>query len=217
MMPGCTVHLLSHVEVGHVLAISGSLEKDWKHFKIVFLLYEDDGGEIALMIKVDSKGITLSSRISHETVTEQIIESDILAKNLSFKFYILTFDDKFSIALDDTLLCYYKYQCELSKIKVVRVLGDVTRVKQFDHRSVFPVVCPLLQDENPNVSFSCDVPTQFCESTVIVIRAMLKGNGEMGSFFIRFNEQGSSKQIFHFNPRFEEKSIIVNSMNDVLE
>lgn len=216
MMPGCTVHLLSHVDVGHVLVIAGAMQKDWKHFKIVFLLYEDDGGEIALMIKVDRKTITLSSRISHETVTEQIIESDILAQN-SFKFYILTFDDKFSIALEDNFLCHYKYQCELSKIKVVRVLGDVTNVKQFDHRSVFPVVCPLLQDEIPTVSFSCDVPTQFSESTVIVIRAILTGNGESGNFFIRFNEQGSKKQLFHFNPRFDEKCIAVNSMNDGLE
>lgn len=217
-MPGCTVHLLSQVDIGHVLVISGALQKDWKQFKIVFLLYEDDGGgEIALMIKVDRKTITLSSRISHETVTEQIIENDILAHNLSFKFYILTFDDKFSIALEDKLLCFYKYQCELSKIKVVRVLGDVNKVKQFDHRSVFPIVCPLLQYDSPTVSFSCDVPTQFCESTVIIIRAVLKGNGESGNFFIRFNEQGSKKQLFHFNPRFEEKSIIVNSMNDVLE
>lgn len=213
---GCTVHLLTHVDIGNVFVISGAMETTWKHFKVVFLLYEDDGGEIALMIKVDRKAITLSSRISHETVTEQIIETD-LSQNISFKFYILTFDDKFSIALDDKFLCYYKYQCELNKIKVVRVIGDIAKVKQFDHRTVFPSICPLLQYDSPTIAFSCDVPTQFCENTVIIIRAILKGNGETGNFFIRFNEQGSNKQLFHFNPRFEERSIIVNSMNDILE
>lgn len=217
MMPGFTLHLLSPVDIGHTFVISGLMEKDWKHFKIVFLLYEDDGSEIALMIQADRKTVTLSSRINHETVSTEIIESDILAENSTFKFSLLTFDDKFSIALNDTHLCYYKFECELSKIKVVRVLGDVTKVNQFDHRSVFPVVCPLLQSDTPKVSFSCDVPTQFCENTVIVIRASLKGNKETGRFFIRFNEQGTTKQLFHFNPRFDEKSIIVNSMNDNLE
>lgn len=217
-MPGCIVHLISPVEIGHVLVIGGSTETEWNHFKIVFLLYEDDGKEIALMIKVERKSstVTLSSRISHETMSEQTIENIVLNEG-AFKFYILTFDDKFSIALDDKLLGYYKYQCELSQIKVVRIFGDINCVKQFDHRSVFPTVLPLLQYDSQTAHFSCDVPIMFHESTVIILRATLKGNEETGSFFIRFNEQGTKKQLFHLNPRFEEKAIVVNSMNDVLE
>lgn len=217
-MPGCIVHLISPVEIGHVLAIGGSTEADWNHFKIVFLLYEDDGSEIALMIKVDRKSssVTLSSRISHETMNEQTIENIVLNED-SFKFYILTFDDKFSIALDEKFLTYYKFQCKLSQIKVVRIFGDINCVKQFDHRSVFPTVWPVLQYDSPTAAFSCDIPIMFQESTVIIIRATLKGNEATGSFFIRFNEQGTKKQLFHFNPRLEEKAIVVNSMNDVLE
>jgi hypothetical protein len=213
----CTVHLLSQIKFGHTLVIAGTLDIDWNFAKIVFT-HEENENSCTLIITLNRNSIILSSLINHESINEQTIECDEdFADHLKFKFYILTFDDKFSIALNDKFLCYYNYQKELSSIRMVKVVGDVTSVQQVDHRSVFPTVFPLLQHDIPTIAFSSDVPCSFSENSVIIIRALLRGNSEQGSFFIRFNEQGSKKQLFHFNPRFEEKCIVVNSMNDALE
>lgn len=215
-MAVCTVHLLSPVEIGHTFVISGVLDIDWNKFSIQFIR-DNEGGEISLSIDVNRNALKLSSLINHKVLGEQNIQSDNLAQSLSFKFYVLTFDDKFNIAMDDFYLCYYKFQTELSSIKAIKVLGDVIKVKQIDHRSVFPVVCPQLQYDVPTVAFSSDVPSLFEESTVIIIRAILRGNATTGAFFIRFSQQGLKKQLFHFNPRFDERCIVVNSMNDLHE
>lgn len=212
----CSLHLLSQVDGGHVLVIAGIMNIDWKSFKIV-LLREDEGHEIPLIIEVSKESIKLSSHINHETIGEEIVECESLAQNLSFKFYILTLDDKFKIALDDQFLCFHKFQSSLNAIKLIKVIGDITKVKQIDHRCVFPVSYPQLQADFPSIAFSADIPCLFRESTVIIIRAVLSGDHENGSFFIRFNEQGTSKQLLHFNPRFFDKCIVVNSMNDSLE
>lgn len=216
-MTVCTVHLLSQIKFGHTLVIAGTLDIDWNSAKII-LTREEDTEDNSLIITMQRNSISLSSLINHEVAEEQRIDCDEeFADNLKFKFYILAFDGKFSIALNDKFLCYYPCQKELSSIRIVKAVGNVMKVHQVDHRSIFPSVIPHLQHDVPSVAFSSDIPCCFSENSVIVIRAILRGNTEQGSFFIRFNEQGTRKQLFHFNPRFEEKCIVVNSMNDSLE
>jgi hypothetical protein len=81
---------------------------------------------------------------------------------------------------------------------------------------MYPYAWPPIQFDIPTVSFSCDVPHNFQPGSMIVIKAKLMGSMN-GSFFIRFNDRATSKQLLHFNPRFSERIIVVNSMNDALE
>lgn len=219
-MTKCVVNLLANVDIGHVFVISGVLSEDCKGFKITFSSNGDKVySEIPLAIaaNVVEKSVTLTTIVNNELKTGEVFNVKAIGDDSMFKFYILVLDDKFRIAMDDEHLCSFKYQSDLININMVKISGDIECVKQVDHRRVYPFSWPNTQEDLPSCAFSCDVPCLFSQNTIIVLRMTLLGDDQNGSFFIRFNERASKKQLFHFNPRFRDKQIIINNMNDNLE
>ncbi|KAG5680699.1 hypothetical protein PVAND_010190 [Polypedilum vanderplanki] len=216
------VHLLSHVDVGHIILIKGLIEEESKTFKIQLLNNCENSNDRKFPLQIEAdiikKKIILSSfhNDSNENCEEQIYNIELITDDLSFKFYILTLEENFRIALNDEHLCNYKHHSNAGIVKLIKITGDFDCIKQVDHRKIYPFCWPPNQEELPTIAFSCDVPCHFSQNTIIILKIAFSGD-EKGSFFIRFNERGTKKQLFHFNPRFAEKEIVCNSMNDRLE
>lgn len=217
-MTVCLSNLYTNVEIGHIIIVSFKLKENSIWSKIDLSNNFDEISNIPLSINIDENNsyIKFVSFVKGEKKIEKCIKMKKKCKNNKIKLYILTLDGKFRIALNDEHLCNFNYECDLSFIKLIKVAGDIDYVTQIDHRKIYPQPWPQNQEDLSTVSFSSDYPCKFSENTIIVLRMTLSGSTN-GSFFIRFNEMGSKKQLLHLNPRFDEKVIVVNSMNEKLE
>ncbi|CAO1414495.1 unnamed protein product [Diamesa serratosioi] len=210
-------YLLESPKVGHVIVISGKTIERAKEFTLDLSSGKNSGDDIPLqfLIRFDRDDVQTNSFISGEWGEIKTEENPIVS-GWDFKFYIMMGDDKFHVAINEEHFCTYNYRMKLDDIKVVKLDGDIEKVFQVDHRMVYPTPWPQTQAEFKTISFRGDFPRPFTPGQIIVITGIPSGD-PMGSFFIRFNEGTSSKQRFHFNPRFDEQVVVVNSMNDKLE
>ena len=213
-MAECLVNLYSRVEFGHILVIAGTSLPACNNFKITL----KDENDISLVIFVNMR---MMEFVMNSFIGEQWGEA--LKLNAEgkiepgdpFKFYIFVSDNNYHISLNQRHLCSYK-KPQNANIKSVGVIGELQKITQIDHRTVYPLSWPPIQEDLATVAFSSDVPYQFVPGSVIVLKMSVSG-ASGGSFFIRFNDRATKKQLFHLNPRFFERVIVVNSMNDNLE
>lgn len=201
-MAGCTVNLYGRVEFGHILSIAGKSSANCNNFKINF----SDGHEeipLTIFFNLRLKEVVLNSFLNakwHDTFKYEI---DSIESGDPFRIYILVSEKKLHVALNNKHLCYYEHQGPVETIRTVQVSGDLDKVTQIDHRRAYPSPWPPIHENFPTASFSSDVPHEFLPGTVIVLKIFVSGSSD-GSFFIRFNDRGTKKQLFHFNPRFSE-------------
>ncbi|XP_058128053.1 galectin-4-like [Anopheles ziemanni] len=127
-----------------------------------------------------------------------------------FTVYILVSDQQFHIAFDGSHVCSFPIKGPLSEIKCVTITKDVHQVMCADHRQSFPFPFPALQSGDNSYYFSNDVPKPFTPGHVIIITAIPFGNPR-GGFIIKFQENGSKKQLLHFNPRFDPYYVVVRN------
>ena len=213
-MESCEVNLLGSLEVGHTLVIGGRLKNDCKNFKINFT---NGGVDFPLTIFVNArvKEIVMNSFLDSQWRESMRFDLPSLDGN-DFKFYILATEEKLHIALNDLHLCAYAHQTSVDSIRSVRITGDLVRVNQVNHRRIYPSAWPLRQEKIEKSAFSGEIPFEFFPGVVIVMTMQVTGSSK-GSFYIAFHDRSTKRQLFHFNPRFADKLIIVNSMNDNLE
>jgi hypothetical protein len=211
--------------MGQVFVIGAKTIDAANKFHIHFSNGKNKNANIHLGITVKFREDTISrySRFDDERNPEEISENlsqEFLANPIIsgdfFKIYILMGDDRFHIAFNDVDYCHYKYKSDISDIHTISLMGDIQIVSQIDHRRIYPILLPMLQFEDPKVVFSGDVPRYFTPGHAVVITAIPSGN-KNGMFTIKFFEGPTKKQAFHFNARFQQKMIVVNSMNDALE
>lgn len=217
-MASCTVNLFGRVEFGHIFSIICKPLADCKNFKINFT---DGGVEIPFTIFVNArlKEIVMSSFLNsewRESVKVKIGQIDSFVPGTSFKFYILASEKKFHVAFNEQHLSDFSYHTSVESIRSVQISGDLERITQVDHRRAFPSAWPPIQEDFETVSFSSDVPFEFSPGSLIVLKMRVTG-APNGSFFIRFNERGTKKQLFQFNPRFANRTVVVNTMTDSLK
>lgn len=216
-MTSCKVNLIGRVEFGHVLVVAGKIAKDCNNFNVNLTSENEKEVGLTIFANVRTSQIVLNSFLNsswRESIKFENVSA--LESDNAFKFYILAADDSLHIALNDKHLCKYPLQTKTVNIKSVNVSGELEKITQIDHRKIFPIPWPPVFDDLTSTAFSSDSPYQFTPGSVIVIKMKVTGSPK-GSFFIRFNEKASKRQLFHFNPRFGEEIIVVNCQNDLLQ
>jgi Galactoside-binding lectin len=209
------VNLMGPVELGHIFVVAGLTSLGCKHIKVMFSDGEED---IPMNILVDMtlKQLVINSYERNQWTESIKADTDFLGDQELFKFYLLVSDSKIHISLNDRHLVSFQCRSMMAEVKNIKVFGDLEQILQVDHRKVFPSPWPPVQEDLPTIAFSSDFPYQFLPGSVVVLRMRVSGSPK-GSFFIRFNEFGSRRQLFHLSTRFNEKAVVVNSMNDSLE
>lgn len=212
-MESCSVKLFGPVGFGHTFLIAGVTAIDCKNFKVMFC---NEGEDIGLNILVDLtlKQIVINSFVGKKW-SKPLKWNVMLVAGQSFKFHVFVSEWKYHIALNSHHLAHYSFQSLPNTITNISVFGGLEKITQIDHRRVYPIPWPPIQEDLDNIAFSGDVPFNFSPGSVVVLKMRVSGASK-GSFFIRFNEFASKRQLFHFNPRFGEKVVVVNSMNDSL-
>lgn len=216
-MASCKVNLQSQIVLGHVLCLAGKTSDDCNSYKVSLSSEDERESALTIFINVRLKEIIMNSFLNSQWREESVkLGVPSMKSGERFKFYILFSDDKLHIALNDKHLCKYPLDMSSVDIKSVKVSGEIENITQIDHRQVFPSTWPPIVDDLKTTAFSSEVPSQFLPGSVIVIKMQVSG-AQNGSFFIRFNERGTKRQLFHLNPRFAEKIVVVNCQNDSMQ
>lgn len=207
------VSLISHFTFGQVLMISGETKKGCNNFKVN--LSNDDDIPLAMFVNFKTQQIVMNTFIGGEWIEESTkISIESFPESRFFTFYVLASETQFHIAYNGKHISHYTFQ---PNINCVHISGEIKLVHQVDHRSVFPVPWPPLQENTKwTSSFSHDIPTEWNPGCSIMLRLKVSGSSS-GKFHIKFNDRATQRQMFHFNIRLGEKAVVVNSMNDALE
>lgn len=210
-MFSCLVNLIGPFNFGQVLVIGGQLKDDnCNNFKIS-LCDKNEDIPLSIFVNFRSNEIVINSYINAAWIGESLkISMSSMPFSQIFSLYILASERQFHIAFNGHHVTSYNFQPNIEK---VRIHGDIKRINQVDHRTVFPIAWPLLQENlNQENVFSHDIPAEFRPGCTIVMK--MTCSGSPGRFHIALTDRGTRRQLFHFNPRFGDKSVVVNSMND---
>lgn len=210
--------LLSQIpSTGHAFTISGKTTANAQKLE-VFL--SNGSANVALMLTTDFNNGQLVRRScvngmwtdgeSDENLTSNI--SNPLKRGDAFSFYILVGDSRFHVSINGQKFCTYDFKMALQEIRVAGVSGDVEVVTQVDHRLVFPTLYPLVNNDTPDISFSAFIPEKYKPGHIVSITGTVNGNPS-GEFVIMFNENDSCRQLIHFNPRFDQQNVVMNTMH----
>lgn len=204
---------------GHVFIISGKTTSNAEKFS-VSLACGKSNCDIALMLLVnfDENEVTRSSLVngnwsqaeSDENLTSG--EKNPVKQGSDFTIYILVADTKFHVSIGGKPFCTYDFKVPAKSIRTVSVSGDVSSISQMDHRLVFPLLYPLVNNDTPDIAFTSYIPRKFEPGHVAVISGIASGNSQ-GEFVVMFNENDCYRQLIHFNPRFDQKTVVMNTMN----
>lgn len=205
---------------GHAFIISGKTSQNAQKFSVSLACGKAGNSDIALMLYVDLAGgeVTRSSLINGNWSARESDEnctsnpSNPIRRGENFTIYVLLGDSRFHISINDKSFCTYDFKGALKEIRAVSVSGDVDSVTQMDHRLVFPSLYPLVNNDTPDVVYSGFIPRKYAPGQVVLISGIATGNSQ-GEFVVMFNENDSSRQLIHFNPRFDQQDVVINTMN----
>lgn len=201
---------------GHVFIVSGKTSFNAQKFNISFMCGKAGNSDIAMMLYCnfgDGKVVRSSLVNGNWNESEDVAKvSNPVKLGEDFNFHILVGDDKFHVSINDVAYCTYNFKIPVKEIKTISVSGDVENVTQVDHRLVFPSIYPLVNNDTPDVTFSGIIPRKFAPGHVVVVSGRVTGNPQ-GEFVIFFLENDSSRQLIHFNPRFDQQDVVINTMH----
>lgn len=210
--------ILSQVpSTGHAFTVSGKTTSNAQKLE-VFL--SNGSANVALMLTTDFNERTLTRRSCingnwTDCETSENLTSNIanpLKRGDDFSFYVLVADNRFHVSVNGEKFCTYDFKMALQEIRVLGVSGDVEVVSQIDHRLVFPSLYPLVNNDTPDISFSAFIPEKYKPGHIVSITGTVNGNAS-GEFIIMFNENDSARQLIHFNPRFDQQNVVINTMH----
>lgn len=204
---------------GHSFIISGKTSGGAQKFNVSFSCGKSNC-DIALMLLCNfADGKVTRSSLANGQWTDGETDENLtsgtampLRRGEKFTIYILVGDNRFHIAINDKPFCTYNFKVPANQIQAVTVTGDVENVTQMDHRLVFPLLYPLVNNDTSDIVFSGFIPRKYEPGHVTVINGIASGNPH-GEFVVMFFENDCSRQLIHFNPRFDQNDVVVNTMH----
>lgn len=201
---------------GHVFIVSGKTSFNAQKFNVSLMCGKAGNSDIALMLfcnfgdgKVGRSSLVNGSWNESEDYAKV---SNPIKRGEDFTIHILVGDDRFHISINDEAFCTYNFKIPVKEVKGISVSGNVERVTKVDHRLVFPLIYPLVNNDTTDVTFSGIIPKKITPGHVTVISGVANGNPQ-GEFVIFFLENDSNRQLIHFNPRFDQRDVVINTMH----
>jgi len=133
-----------------------------------------------------------------------------------FMLYILASEDRFHISINSRPYCVYNYRLPLETLRAIEIRDQIQVVKQVDHRSFYPSPWPAVHASDYFKAFSNDIPILFSPGHVIIITARCFDN-KKGQFIIKFMDTWTKREEIHLSVRFDQKTVVRNSMNKIFE
>jgi hypothetical protein len=201
---------------GHVFIVSGKTSFNAQKFNVSFMCGKAGNSDIALMLFcnfADGKIARASLVNGNWNESEDFsIVSNPVKRGEEFSFHVLIGDDRFHVSINGEAFCTYSFKTPLKEIKAISVSGDVENITQVDHRLAFPKIYPLVNNDTPDVTFSGIIPRKLKPGHVSIISGIVTGNPQ-GEFLVFFCENDSNRQLIHFNPRFDQQDVVINTMH----
>lgn len=205
---------------GHAFNVSGKTSYDAQKFSVSLACGKTGNCDIALMLVVNiAEGKIVRSSLVNGSWSNSECEEN-LSSNVAnpirrgdvFNIYVLVGDSCYNVSINGAAFCSYKFKQPPKEIRAISVSGDIETVTQLDHRLVFPKIYPLVNHDTPDVVFSSFIPRKYEPGQVTLVSGTAIGNPQ-GEFVIMFFENDSCRQLIHMNPRFDQQSVVINTMH----
>lgn len=195
------VEILSDfVKAGQSFEISGTSLPEAEKFSISFSNGTASEAETFLNIDVDFG--------SNKVIINKELENDVsLERGSKFEFQILVDNDNFDINLNGSNLCEYKWQTAPDMIRAVIIRGDVASLLKVNHLSE---EYPKIAENDEIFAFESFTPIKYQPGHVISISGQCSEE-----FYLAFLENNTNRQMVHFNVRFGEEAVVMNTEDDV--
>lgn len=194
------VEILSDfVKAGQSFEISGISLPEAEKFSISFSNGTASDAESVLNIDVDYS--------SNKVIINKEVENDVsLERGSKFEFQILVDNDNFDINLNGSNLCEYKWQTSPEMTRAVIIRGDVANLLTVNHLSE---EYPKIAECDEIIAFESFTPVKYQPGHVISITGQCTEE-----FYVAFLEDNSNRQMIHFNVRFGEEAVVMNTEDD---
>lgn len=216
--------LSDSVKVGHIFVISGYSGRFANSLKILLSCgkVEDSNAALSLETKFADRKIIRSAFVGGNFVNEECSSGEIanlsyenampLRPGEQFTFCILVGDDRFHIAVNDASYCQYKFQISPEQIRSIMIYGDMDALVKVNHLKMFPFIYPNIQSDYEDLAFESFIPNQYAPGHLTLITGNINGKSD-GEFVIMFTQDETKRQLIHFNVRFDETAVVMNTMD----
>lgn len=211
--------LSDFVKVGHVFVISGYSTDDAQSLSVLLSTGKTPNANVALSLvsSFAQNRFIRSAFVDGSFVAEETSENMTLmcenpmplSPGQQFTFCILVGDDRFHIAVNDKPFCSYKFQVPPQQIRALMVMGDVSSLIKVNHLQMFPYIMPSIRSDCEDLAFEGFIPREYSPGSLVTV-----GGISDGEFTIMFVEDETKRQLVHFNVRFDEECVVMNSMVD---
>jgi Galactoside-binding lectin len=201
------------------IIIGGTVTAEAEKFWVSLAAGKEANANVALMLTVNfGEGqITRTSLVNgnwNAVESAENLSSSVanpIEKGERFLITILIAESQFHVSINDQSFCVYDFQMPAQDIRAVIVNGDVQVLSAVDHRTTHPEEYPIVA-EMDDVAFNSFIPRKFSAGHVVVLSGMPIGSDE-GGFIVMFRENNSFRQLIHINVRFDESSVVMNTMH----
>lgn len=188
------------VKVGHNFIISGVSSSDAENLTILFSSGAEKSAAAVLAIDLNFS--------SNKITINKDVENDVaLDRGSKFELNIRVDSDSFQINCNDVAVCEYKWHLSPEKIRSIIIFGDVDKLLKVNH---LDADYPKIASSDENLAFESYIPVKYQPGHVIAISGKCSQE-----FFLMFTKNDTNRQLIHFNIRFDEETVVMNTEDDI--